>query len=155
MPSSLPRPHGGDPSRIPTACLAYCPCVDVPDRVNCNPVITRTFFRAVEDYEMPIVEALKTVSHLHRLADMPTIPYHIINVLADKLFPAEQMDACVEKLLAMGYDVTYHRLERCTHGVLTAAEWDGIRDFLLTHSIHSQFHTSWVFRWAMLFIIHF
>lgn len=125
--------HRGDPARIPTACLAHCPCVDAPDRVNCKPAITRTFFRAVADYEMPIAEALKTISPIHRLEDMPHIPYHIINDLADELFPAEQMDEYVEKLLGNGHDVTYHRLEGCTHGVLTAEEWDNIRGFLLSH----------------------
>ena len=120
-----------------TACLAHCPCVDAPDRVNCKPAITRTFFRAVADYEMPIAEALKTISPIHRLEDMPHIPYHIINDLADELFPAEQMDEYVEKLLGNGHDVTYHRLEGCTHGMLTAEEWDNIRGFLLTHLTRS------------------
>ena len=125
--------HGGDPSRMPTACLAHCPCVDVPDRFNCHPDIPRTLFRAVADYEMPIAEALKTISPIHRLEEMPPIPYHIINDLADELFPAEQMDSYVKKLLEKGHEVTYHRLEGCTHGALTSEEWDNIKNFLLTH----------------------
>ena len=125
--------HGGDPARVPTACLAHCPCVDAPDRVNCKPLVTRTFFRAVADYEMPIAQALKTISPVHRVDDMPRIPYHIINDLADELFPAEQMDAYVETMLAKGHNVTYHRLEGCTHGVLTEGEWKNIRSFLLMH----------------------
>ena len=125
--------HSGDPARIPTACLAHCPCVDVPDRVNCHPDIPRTFFRAVADYEMPIADALKTLSPLHRIEDMPPIPYHVINDLSDELFPYEQMDDYVEKLLHKGHNVTYHRLEGCKHGVLTEDEWEHIRKFLLTH----------------------
>ena len=129
----LTASHGGDPARIPTVCLAHCPCVDVPDRLNCHPHIPRTFFRAVADYEMPIAEALKTISPLHRLEDMPHIPYHVINDLADELFPAEQTDGYVEKLVAKGHEVTYHRLAGCGHGALTTEEWDFIRDFLLIH----------------------
>ena len=125
--------HGKDPARIPSACLAHCPCVNPLERINCNPQIPRTFFRAVADYEMPIAEALKTISPVHRIDDMPAIPYHIINDLADELFPYEQMDEYVEKLIEKGHDVTYHRLEECTHGVLTPEEWASIRDFLLTH----------------------
>ncbi len=129
--------HGGDPARTPTACLAHCPCVDVPDRVCCKENIPRTFFRAVADYEMPIAEALKTISPIHRLDDMPRIPYHVINDLADELFPAEQMDGYVKRLRDSGHDVTYHRLENCLHGELTGEEWDSIRAFLLEHLTHS------------------
>lgn len=127
--------HGGDPARIPTACLAHCPCVNAPDRVNCRPHITRTFFRAVADYEMPIAQALETISPIHRVQDMPRIPYHIINDLEDELFPAEQMDAYVEQMLERGHSVTYHRLEGRRHGELTEQEWAHIRHFLLTHLI--------------------
>lgn len=125
--------HGGDPARTPTACLAHCPCVNVPASINCRNTVPRTFFRAVADYEMPIAEALLTLSPVHRLDDMPDIPYHVINDLADELFPFEQMDEYVEKLREKGHDVTYHRLEECTHGVLTAEEWDYIRDFIIRH----------------------
>ena len=125
--------HGGDPAYTPTACLAHCPCVDVLDRVYCKENIPRTFFRAVADYEMPVAEALKTLSPLCRMQDMPKIPYHIINDLADALFPPEQMDEYVEAMRGLGHDVTYHRLENCGHGDLTGEEWEAIRCFLLTH----------------------
>ena len=125
--------HGGDPSRVPTVCLAHCPCVDVPDRVYCHPDVPRTLFRAVADYEMPIDEALKTLSPTHRLGDMPFIPYYVINDLADELFPYEQMDVYVARMRSKGHNVTYHRLEGCRHGELTTEEWDNIRSFLLTH----------------------
>ena len=125
--------HRGDLAYTPTACLAHCPCVDVLDRVYCAPVVPRTLFRAVADYEMPIEDALKTLSPLLRLEDMPHIPYHMINDLADELFPFEQMDGYVEKLRGLGHDVTYHRLENCRHGELTGEEWAYIRTFLLTH----------------------
>lgn len=125
--------HGGDPARTPTACLAHCPCVDVLGCVNAKDSFPRTFFRAVADYEMPIAEALTTLSPLHRLADMPPIPYHIINDLEDELLPFARMDDYVERLTGLGHNVTYHRLEGCTHGALTAEEWDHIRDFIIRH----------------------
>lgn len=125
--------HNGNPAYTPTACLAHCPCVDVLDRVCCAPDVPRSFFRAVADYEMPIEDALKTLSPLCRLDDMPAIPYHIINDLADELFPFEQMDGYVEMLRGCGRDVSYHRLENCRHGELTGEEWEAIRAFLLLH----------------------
>jgi pimeloyl-ACP methyl ester carboxylesterase len=121
---------GGDPAYTPTACIAHCPCVDVLDRVYCKENIPRTFFRAVADYEMPITEALKTLSPVHRVEDMPHIPYHIINDLADELFPPEQMDAYVAAMEERGHTITYHRLPGCRHGELTGEEWDCIRRFL-------------------------
>lgn len=129
--------HGNDPARTPTACLAHCPCVDVIDRIYCAPTVPRSFFRAVADYEMPIEEALATLSPLCRLEDMPPIPYHIINDLADELFPSEQMDGYVAKLRGYGHDVSYHCLENCRHGELTGDEWETIRSFLLSHLIRS------------------
>ena len=129
--------HGGDPARTPTACLAHCPCVDVPDRLYCKELVPRTLLAAVADYEMPLEDALRTISPLHRLEDMPRIPYHIVNDLADELFPFEQMDAYVEKLQALGHSVTYHRLEGCRHGELTGEEWDAIRAFLGAHLIRA------------------
>jgi hypothetical protein len=87
----------------------------------------------VADYEMPVEDALMTLSPLCRLEDMPSIPYHIINDLADELFPFEQMDGYVEKLRGRGHDVSYHRLENCRHGELTGEEWEVIRAFMLSH----------------------
>ncbi|MBP3572384.1 MAG: hypothetical protein J6M42_10535 [Clostridia bacterium] len=127
--------HSGDPAYTPTACLAHCPCVDILDRVYCAPDVPRSLFRAVADYEMPIAEALKTLSPVCRVEDLPSIPYHIVNDLSDELFPPEQMDAYVETLREKGHAVTYHRLPNCRHGELTGEEWEVIREFLLGHLV--------------------
>ncbi len=127
--------HSGDPAYTPAACLAHCPCVDVLDRVYCAPSVPRSLFRAVADYEMPIAEALRTLSPICRVEDLPYIPYHIINDLSDELFPPEQMDAYVETLREKGHTVTYHRLPNCRHGELTGEEWEVIREFLLGHLV--------------------
>ena len=129
--------HTGNTAYSPTACLAHCPCVDVLDRFYCHPDIPRTLFRAVANYEMPIEDALRTLSPLLRLEDMPHIPYHVINDLADELFPFEQMDDYVEKLRGLKHTVTFHRLENCRHGELTGEEWEHIRAFLLEYLIQS------------------
>ncbi len=117
----------------PTACLAACPCVDVPACFDCVPDIPRSLVAAVADYDMPIAEGLCTISPRHRLADMPRIPYHIICDCADALFPEALTDAYVAALIAAGHDVTYHRLPDATHGALTAEEWDAVRDFMRKH----------------------
>ena len=109
--------------------------MDVLDRVYCAPSVPRSLFRAVADYEMPIAEALKTISPVCRVNDLPRIPYHIINDLSDELFPPELMDAYVETLIGKGHSVTYHRLPGCRHGELTGEEWEVIREFLLGHLV--------------------
>ncbi len=117
----------------PNACLSVCPCVDVPACFDCVPDIPRTLFCAVADLDMPIAEGLKTISPRHRLHEMPRIPYHIVCDCADALFPEAMTDAYVADLVAAGHEVTYHRLEGCTHGAITAEEWDYIRSFLVAH----------------------
>lgn len=125
--------HRDHPAYIPTACIAHCPCVDVLDRYACAPTVPRSLFCAVADYEMPIEEALRTISPVCRVEDMPRIPYHVVNDLSDELFPPEQMDAYVDALTRRGHDVTYHRLPGCRHGELTEEEWAYIRGFLTVH----------------------
>ncbi len=115
----------------PSACLSVCPCVDVPACYNCVADIPRTLFCAVADLDLPISEGLKTISPRHRLAEMPNIPYHIVCDCADNLFPEAMTDAYVADLIASGHEVTYHRLEGCTHGAITADEWVFIQDYII------------------------
>lgn len=117
----------------PTACVAVCPCVDVPYCFETHGQFRRTLFRAVADYEGEIQENLLTLSPKHRIHDMPHIPYFLINDCADELFPEEQMDAYVEKLRGLGHHVAYDRLPRCHHGEITQEAWAHILAFFRTH----------------------
>ena len=117
----------------PTACVAVCPCVDVPYCFETHGQFRRTLFRAVADYEGEIEENLLTISPKHRMDDMPRIPYFLINDCADELFPEEQMDEYVEKMRAQGHDVDYDRLEGCHHGEITESAWNHILAFFKKH----------------------
>ncbi len=114
----------------PHACVAVCPCVDVPYCFETHGQFRRTLFRAVADYEGEITENLLTFSPKHRMSDMPRIPYLLINDCADELFPEEQMDEYVEKMRAMGHRMDYDRLEGCRHGEITQEAWQDILVFL-------------------------
>ncbi len=118
-----------DAKRKPTACVAVCPCVDVPYCFEANRQFQRTLFRAVADYEGEIEENLLTISPKHRTADMPHIPYFLINDCADELFPEEQLDEYVERMRALGHSVDYDRLEGCHHGEITSEAWAHIVTF--------------------------
>lgn len=117
----------------PTACVAVCPCVDVPYCFETHGQFRRTLFRAVADYEGEIQENLLTLSPKHRTLDMPHIPYFLINDCADELFPEEQMDAYVEKLRGLGHHVEYDRLPGCHHGEITQEAWAHILAFFRKH----------------------
>ena len=117
----------------PTACVAVCPCVDVPYCFDTHGRFRRTLFRAVADYEGDIRENLLTLSPVHRMADMPRIPYFLINDCADELFPEAQMDEYVEKMRARGHHVDYDRLIGCVHGEITSEAWEHILAFFRKH----------------------
>lgn len=122
-----------DAKRKPTACVAVCPCVDVPYCFETHGQFRRTLFRAVADYEGEIEENLLTLSPKHRMDDMPSIPYFLINDCADELFPEAQMDEYVARMRALGHRVDYDRLEGCRHGEITSEAWAHIVTFFKKH----------------------
>lgn len=122
-----------DAKRKPTACVAVCPCVDVPYCFETHGQFRRTLFRAVADYEGEIEENLLTLSPKHRMDDMPRIPYFLINDCADELFPEAQMDEYVARMRALGHRVDYDRLEGCRHGEITSEAWAHIVTFFKKH----------------------
>lgn len=123
-----------DPAHRPVACLAHCPCVDVETSYACKENVPRGFFTTLATYDMPMAEALKTISPLRRMAELPPIPYMILNDLADELFPYPIIDGFVEALRGLGHTVTYYRLPDLGHGALTEEAWGWIRAFLLEHT---------------------
>jgi len=112
------------------AVAAACPCVDVLDRFNCNPDFPRTYISAVAGYDMPLEDALKTISPIEFAADMPHVPYFIASDAEDDLFPEEQCDHYVDVLRGYGYDVTYHRQPGIGHGGFIPEVWREMQKFM-------------------------
>ena len=108
---------------------AACPCIDVFSCFNAHPDYPRTFVSAVACYDMPLEDALKTISPLHLLPKMPDTPYWICSDECDEVFPEEQCNQYVASLQQMGRKVVYHRQPGLKHGDF----FSGVREDL--HSI--------------------
>ena len=94
--------------RTPTACAANGPACDVITAYDAHPDFPRTFYRAVAEYDMNFIDALKSISPFHRISDMPFIPYYIIHCGADEVLPPEKhSDIFVAKMRSLGHDVIY------------------------------------------------
>lgn len=98
------------------AVVSACPCVDVLDRFSASKSYPRTFISAIACYDMPLQDALKRISPVERIADMPRVPYFICSDAEDEVFPENQCDSYVEKLKAAGHHVTYYQQPGKTHG---------------------------------------
>ena len=116
------------------ACGAACPCCDVLDRFHCKDSFARTFIRAVADYDMPMEEALKTISPMHRIGDMRKIPYFLVNCCDDEVFPEAQLDEYVQKVEAEGHAVTYRKMPGKKHGEFVPEIKAELYDFLYSHA---------------------
>ena len=100
----------------PSLAVAACPCVDVPDRFYCHDDFPRTYISAVASYDMELDQALQMISPMHRIADMPDIPYFICSDGEDEVFPEELCNRYVEKMLQAGYQVEYYKQPGLKHG---------------------------------------
>lgn len=115
-----------------TACAAACPCCDALDRYDAADEFRKTFVSAVAGYDCPtLTDALKTISPMHRLDDMPHIPYFIANCCEDEVFPDAQLEDYVARLREKGHDVQYVRMEGMKHGQFTQEGMHRLREFQL------------------------
>lgn len=114
-----------------TACAAACPGYDVPRMCRETPEFARTVISAVAGYGMPVEPALESVSPLHRINDMPVIPYHIVCDGADEIFDADGMREYAEKLKKHnGGGVEFVYLEGLRHGEFTPRAREELHVFI-------------------------
>ena len=115
-----------------TACCAACPCCDVPDRYNVIDSFPRTFISAVAGYDCDsLSEALKQISPIHCIDDMPFIPYFFSNCCNDEVFPEDQLDLYVEKMIGKGHYVEYIKMPGKLHGEFSEEGITRLREFQL------------------------
>lgn len=95
---------------------AACPCTDIIACMNATCNFPRTILSAAMVYDLPLEEALKAISPIERIADLPDVPYFISNDGEDEVFPETQCDEFVEKLCARGLDVEYVPQPGLKHG---------------------------------------
>ncbi len=117
-----------------SAVAAACPCTDVLESYDALPDFPRTFASAVASYDMPLEEALKQISPIEKLDDMPNIPYFICSDGEDECFPEELCDRYVDKMFAKGLTVTYYQQPGLTHGAFMPLIRQAFDDFILEHA---------------------
>jgi len=104
---------------VVSACAAVCPCTDFRVGFASTPELTRSFLPAVAALGLPYEEALKVISPIDRIDEMPHIPYWILADGADALFPSDAISQYVAALHARNHLVDYRILPGCTHGEMT------------------------------------
>jgi len=113
--------------------VSACPCVDTLETIRVVPHFGRSLVSAIGGYDMPLEDALKTISPIHRIDDMPHIPYYICSDGKDHLQLAPQCDRFIEAMRERGHEIQYFRQEEREHGDFDPEVWDGIHFFLLEH----------------------
>lgn len=118
-----------------TACAAACPCCDAPEAFRTLPQFRRTLLSAVSDRGCAPETALKLISPVHRIDELPDIPYRIVCDGADELFPAEGLRAFSNALKRKRLDVVFVELPGLGHGGFTPEERDGFHKFIKNHCL--------------------
>ena len=117
------------------ACVSHCPCYDVPKLFSVHPDFTRTFISAVASYDIPFEDGLKEISPIHRVSDMPSIPYLIIADEEDELFDVDGIEEYVKQLQGtVDSTVLFRRLPNLTHGQFTPEVYREMIHFIITNS---------------------
>ena len=121
------------------ACAAACPCVDAVGSFYALPEFSRTMLSAVAGYDMPFEQGLESISPLHRLPEMPDIPYRIVCDGDDALFPPCKITEYAQKLqngIKNKVDLIY--LAGLGHGGFTDAEREGFHSFIVKNCIKKE-----------------
>ena len=90
------------------ACAVSGPACDLLSVPEDFPDGMCTLYRAVAHYDMPFEDAVKRISPLYQLDNMPKIPYFVAHTDADEIIRIEKnAEPLVAGLRARGHDVTY------------------------------------------------
>jgi len=112
-------------------CLSACPCFDVPYYFERTPYRARAVYSSLAGYDMPMEQALRSISPAHRIGDMPRIPYFIVCDGADELFDAAGMELYAKALDdAVGGSVSFRLLPGVKHGGFVPEVWEELADFI-------------------------
>ena len=116
------------------ACVAHCPCYNVVECFSSHEAFPRTFLSAVNAYDMPLEEALLTISPEQRMADLPKIPYLVTADELDEVFPVKGVERFVGGMKDAGHSVTYLRLADQKHGGISQADRETMNAFVIKYS---------------------
>ena len=103
------------------ACAAKYPVCDLPYHFTERPDLPRTIVSALAHYDMPLEQAMESISPLHQVNQMPDIPYLIIHGDMD-LSVNQKMhsERFVELMQQAGKQIRYVPVLGAGHGKLPA-----------------------------------
>ena len=113
--------------RTPVACVANCPVCDMPYHFTERKDLPRTLYSAFGTYDMPLDEALRSVSPLHLACEMPDIDYHIFHCDCDKAVNIEKHSMRFVAAMKDRRRITFrvvHERGHCDLDEEAAAEFD-------------------------------
>lgn len=99
-----------------TAVAAACPGIDAVAYLDVHPDFPRTYVSAALVYDMSLMDALREMSPVCHIDDMPDVPYFICSDGKDEIFPEKDCENYVEALSKRGLSVCYHAQPNLAHG---------------------------------------
>ena len=98
----------------------------------------RTFLSAVNCYDMPLDDALKLISPVERISELPDIPYLITADELDVIIPLEGLEKYVKRLTARGLNVNYMRLDNMGHGGISDVDRERLNEFVVRNCLSRE-----------------
>ena len=106
--------------RTPVACVANCPVCDVVYHYSERGDLPRTLYSALFHEEGDLDSALRSISPIHLVEQMPSIPYRIFHCTADKSVNMEAHSVPFTRAMASaGHEITLETVEGRGHCKLT------------------------------------
>lgn len=118
-----------------SACASACPACDIWESMETCDDHPRTIISAISSYDMPLDEALDSISPIKRVGELPRIPYFLCSDGVDYYCPSETCDKLVEMMRNADLDVIYRQQPGRLHGEFTPEVWAEIHGFLLEYAL--------------------
>lgn len=118
------------------ACAASGPVCDITRIHDDFPDGVCTVYRAVAHYDMPLCEALMSISPMYQLDRMPRIPYFIAHTTGDTIVPiAKNSDPFVSAMREIGHAIEYVVVPDQAHCDLGPEAQLRFDEFVFTHAL--------------------
>ena len=118
-----------------TACASACPASDVSECMETCDDHPRTVISAIASYDMPLDEAIDSISPIKRVSEFTNIPYYVCSDGVDYYCPSETCDKLVDMMRERGLNVIYRQQPGRLHGEFTPEVWKEIHEFLLDYAL--------------------
>ena len=87
---------------------------------------------------MPLDDALKLISPVERISELPDIPYLVTADELDVIIPLEGLEKYVKRLTARGLNVNYMRLDNMGHGGISDVDRELLNEFVVRNCLSRE-----------------